>query len=115
MSRWARTRGWLAAGWAFSNCSASSAPWCSTIVSRSDASILVGGTATAHQPATPLTVREEDILVAVADGLTNAEIGEKLNVSLSTVKTHLGRIQAKLGARNRVEVATWAWRTGRLR
>ena len=33
----------------------------------------------------------------------------------STVKTHLGSIQAKLGARNRVEVAAWAWQTGRMR
>jgi DNA-binding CsgD family transcriptional regulator len=33
---------------------------------------------------------------------------------LSTVKTHLGSIQAKLGARNRVEVAAWAWQTGRM-
>ncbi|MDX2861335.1 LuxR C-terminal-related transcriptional regulator, partial [Streptomyces scabiei] len=33
-------------------------------------------------------------------------------VSLSTVKTHLGSIQLKLAARNRVEIAAWAWRTG---
>jgi DNA-binding CsgD family transcriptional regulator len=37
-----------------------------------------------------------------------------LHISLSTVKTHLGSIQSKLGARNRVEVAAWAWQTGRI-
>ena len=66
-------------------------------------------------PVTPLTEREEELLVEVAKGSTNAEIGAALHISLSTVKTHLGSIQAKLGARNRVEVAAWAWQTGRMR
>ena len=63
---------------------------------------------------TPLTEREEEVLVALAKGSTNAEIGADLHISLSTVKTHLGSIQAKLGARNRVEFAAWAWQTGRI-
>jgi DNA-binding NarL/FixJ family response regulator len=70
---------------------------------------------TAQPPVTPLTEREEELLVEVAKGSTNAEIGAALHISLSTVKTHLGSIQAKLGARNRVEVAAWAWQTGRMR
>lgn len=75
-----------------------------------------GAGATPAQPAvTPLTEREEDVLVEVARGRTNAEIGRALGISLSTVKTHLGSIQGKLGARNRVEVAAWAWQTGRMR
>ena len=41
--------------------------------------------------------------------LTNTEIGTELYLSLSTVKTHLAAVQAKIGARNRVEVAAWAW------
>jgi len=63
-------------------------------------------------PVTPLTERDEEPLVELAKGSTNAEIGAALHISLSTVKTHLGSIQAKFGARNRAEVAAWAWRTG---
>jgi DNA-binding NarL/FixJ family response regulator len=68
----------------------------------------------AQPPVTPLTEREEDVLLSLARGHTNAEIGAELHISLSTVKTHLGSIQAKLGARNRVECAAWAWQTGRV-
>jgi DNA-binding NarL/FixJ family response regulator len=60
----------------------------------------------------PLTDRELDVLKAAARGLTNTEIGTELFMSLSTVKTHLAAVQAKIGARNRVESAAWAWRTG---
>ena len=66
------------------------------------------------QPITPLTTREEDVLVTVARGLTNTEIADELHISLSTVKTHLGALMAKLGARNRVELAMWAYETGRI-
>ncbi|MGW5050772.1 response regulator [Actinokineospora sp. NPDC004072] len=59
-----------------------------------------------------LTERETDVVVAAARGLTNTEIGAELFLSLSTVKTHLAAVQAKIGARNRVEVAAWAWRNG---
>lgn len=68
----------------------------------------------ARQPFEPLTEREEEVLKAVARGLTNAEIAETLYISLATVKTHIAHIQAKLGARNRVELAAWAWSTGRM-
>ncbi|WP_055520904.1 response regulator transcription factor [Streptomyces ossamyceticus] len=60
----------------------------------------------------PLTDRELDVVKLVALGHTNAEIAASMFVSLSTVKTHLGSIQLKLAARNRVEIAAWAWRTG---
>lgn len=66
------------------------------------------------EPVEPLTEREEAALALVAQGLTNAEIGERLFVSPSTVKTHLASLQAKLGARNRTEVAVWAWQSGRM-
>jgi DNA-binding NarL/FixJ family response regulator len=69
-------------------------------------------TAPKDAPAEPLTDRELDVVRAAARGLTNTEIGTELYLSLSTVKTHLAAVQAKIGARNRVEVAAWAWRTG---
>ncbi|MCP2262352.1 two component transcriptional regulator, LuxR family [Streptoalloteichus tenebrarius] len=64
------------------------------------------------QPTDPLTERELEVVRAAARGLTNTEIGAELFLSLSTVKTHLASVQAKLGARNRVEIAAWAWRSG---
>ncbi|MET4157130.1 response regulator transcription factor [Agromyces sp. PvR057] len=67
---------------------------------------------TAHEPrpapATPLTDREQEVAAAVARGLGNTEIGRELHISLSTVKTHIASIMAKIGARNRVELAIWA-------
>jgi DNA-binding NarL/FixJ family response regulator len=63
----------------------------------------------------PLTEREDEVLVAVARGLTNQEIASELHVSLSTVKTHVASLMAKLDARNRVELAIWAYETKRVR
>ena len=68
----------------------------------------------AAQPVEPLTAREEEVLASVASGRTNAEISDDLHISLSTVKTHVGGLMAKLDARNRVEVAMWAYETGRV-
>ncbi|GAA3068286.1 hypothetical protein GCM10020000_60840 [Streptomyces olivoverticillatus] len=64
------------------------------------------------QPAEPLTDREADVVRCAARGATNAEIAAELYVSLSTVKTHLANVQLKLAARNRVEIAAWAWESG---
>ncbi len=66
------------------------------------------------QPAWPLTEREEEVLLTVARGRTNAEIAEDLHISLSTVKAHLSSLMTKLETRNRVELAMWAYETGRL-
>ena len=66
------------------------------------------------QPIEPLTAREEQVLLTVAKGLTNAEIANELYISLSTVKTHLASLMVKLGARNRVEIAMWAYETKRM-
>ncbi|MEU0933489.1 response regulator transcription factor [Embleya sp. NPDC005971] len=68
----------------------------------------------AAQPVSPVTAREEQVLLAVARGLTNTEIADALHISLSTVKTHLAGLMAKLGARNRVEIAMWAYETRRI-
>jgi DNA-binding NarL/FixJ family response regulator len=70
--------------------------------------------ASVARPSEPLTPREEDVLRAVARGRTNAEIATELIVSLGTVKAHLASIMLKLGARNRVEVAMWAYETRRM-
>jgi DNA-binding NarL/FixJ family response regulator len=70
--------------------------------------------APAAQPIVPLTEREEEVLLTVALGRTNAEIADELSISLSTVKTHLASLMDKLGARNRVELAMWAYETGRM-
>jgi DNA-binding NarL/FixJ family response regulator len=67
------------------------------------------------QPSEPLTAREEEVLARVASGRTNAEIADELFISLSTTKTHLASLMSKLGARNRVELAMWAYETDRVR
>ena len=56
-----------------------------------------------------LSPRELDVVKLAARGMTNAEIAQQLFISVGTVKTHLGSVQTKLGARNRVEIAAWAW------
>lgn len=63
-----------------------------------------GGNAASH-----LSEREIEVVRAIARGRTNREIAAELFISLSTVKSHLSGIQTKLGLRNRVEVAAWAW------
>jgi DNA-binding NarL/FixJ family response regulator len=68
----------------------------------------------ARQPVDPLTDREEQVLAAVARGRTNNEIAAELFITLSTVKTHIASLMAKLGARNRVEVALFAYETRRV-
>jgi DNA-binding NarL/FixJ family response regulator len=67
-----------------------------------------------RQPFEPLTDREEQVLRRVARGLTNTEIAGELSITLSTVKAHVASLMAKLDARNRVEIAMWAYETGRV-
>ncbi|MCG5461739.1 response regulator transcription factor [Micromonospora sp. MED01] len=68
-----------------------------------------------QQPVEALTDREEQVLVAVARGRTNQEIADELYITLSTVKSHVTSLMTKLGVRNRVEVAMWAYETNRRR
>jgi len=67
------------------------------------------------QPIEPLTEREEQVLAAVAGGRTNSEVAKELYITLSTVKSHIASLMAKIGVRNRVEMAIWAYETKRVR
>ncbi|HWJ53041.1 MAG TPA: response regulator transcription factor [Propionibacteriaceae bacterium] len=59
-----------------------------------------------------LTAREIEVLVAVARGLSNAEIGVELHVSAATAKTHVGRLLTKLAARDRTHLVIAAYEAG---
>ncbi|WP_371580857.1 response regulator [Streptomyces sp. NBC_01314] len=62
-----------------------------------------------------LTSREREVLVQVAGGLSNDEIAERLEVSPLTVKTHVNRGMAKLGARDRAQLVVFAYESGLVR
>jgi DNA-binding NarL/FixJ family response regulator len=59
-----------------------------------------------------LTEREREILIAITRGWTNPEIADRLHLSESTVKTHVGRVLAKIGARDRVQAVIFAYDIG---
>lgn len=59
-----------------------------------------------------LSDREREVLVAVGNGWTNAEIAHRFVLSESTVKKHVGRVLAKIGARDRIEAVIFAYDAG---
>ena len=63
-------------------------------------------------PLSELTPREREILTLVGQGLSNAEIAERLVVSPATAKTHVARLFGKLGARDRAQLVVTAYETG---
>jgi DNA-binding NarL/FixJ family response regulator len=62
-----------------------------------------------------ITEREREVLLAVAQGASNTEIGAELHMAEATVKTHVGRLLAKLGVRDRVQLVVFAYESGLVR
>lgn len=89
--------------------------WLAPAVARG----LVDDLARRPEPATPtsaalaeLTAREQEVLVLMAHGLSNAEIAQRLMVGDATVKTHVGRVLMKLGLRDRTQAVVAAYQSG---
>ncbi|MFI6926208.1 response regulator [Nonomuraea spiralis] len=59
-----------------------------------------------------LTGREREVLLLIAQGLSNGEIADHLRLSVATIKTHIGRLLAKLGARDRAQLVIAAYESG---
>src|SRR5204863_3744245 len=75
---------------------------------RADELARVGrGRGTVDEPWRPLTVREFEVARLIAEGLTNAEIADRLDIAPKTASAHVEHILAKLGVTRRAEIAAW--------
>ncbi|TRW43557.1 response regulator [Georgenia yuyongxinii] len=83
-----------------------------TVLDRLVASYVQRPDAAAFPGLDTLTDREREVLLAMAKGLSNVEIGEALYLAETTVKTHVTRVLAKLGVRDRVQAVVIAHRSG---
>jgi DNA-binding NarL/FixJ family response regulator len=74
------------------------------------ARVPAGPPQTAHRAPSPLTRREHEIVLLIAQGLSNKEIADELVISPATAARHVANILAKLGFSSRTQVASWAAR-----
>ncbi len=72
----------------------------------------IASEAVSRTDASPLTPREREIVVLVAQGLTSRQIAEQLVVTERTVDTHLEHVRDKLGVRSRAQITAWAAASG---